>query len=100
MKPERHEAQSESFPQVGEGMFANLLQIQLIPLAYKLDHPNVKLNMADREKRNEVMSEWSDRYAEAFREYVDDNPKEQIDISNEEALLEFLMKVKEYTTVH
>lgn len=100
MKPESSENPAELYPKVGEAMIANMLQIRLMPLAFKMDHPNTEVSMADRKKRNEVAAEWAEKYAQAFREYVEDNPREPINIHDESALIEFFMKVKEYTTVH
>lgn len=100
MKLEQNETPSESFPHAGEAMVANMLQIRLMPLAFKLDHPEIDVSMADRERRNEVAAEWALKYANAFREYIEDNPREPVNIHDEEALIEFLMRVKEYATVH
>jgi hypothetical protein len=100
MNSENLENPAELFPKAGEPMMANMLQIRLIPLVYKLDHPNTDLDMADREKRNEAGFEWEKKYAQAFREYIEDNPREPINIHDEAALMEFFMKVKEYTMVH
>jgi hypothetical protein len=100
MHPESLENQAELFPKVGEAMIANMLQIRLMPLAYQVDHPGTEVSMADPQKRNEVAAEWATKYAQPFREYIEDNPREPINIHDEAALIEFFMKVKEYTTVH
>jgi hypothetical protein len=88
------------YPKIGEAMMANLIQIRLMPLAFRVDHGGVEISMSDRDTRNKVAREWAQRYASAFREYIEDNPRETLNIHDEDALIEFLMKVKEYMTVH
>ena len=89
----------ESFPRISEGMVANMAQLRLMPLGYQLDK-GVLADMHDKETRNEVAMWWTSTYAQAFREYIEDNPREMIDLGSEEALIEFFMKLKEYATVH
>lgn len=101
MKPESSENPSEAFPKVGEAMVANMLQIRLMPLAYGVDH-GVTVDMRDRSNpaRQDAAQEWAAKYAQAFREYVEDNPREQINIHDDEALLDFFNRMREYATVH
>ena len=96
MSFEQRESSIEQYPQIGEAMMANLIQLRLMPLAYRLDHGNVPVQMTDRETRNQVAEAWSAKYGTAFREYIEDNPRETLNIHDEAALIEFLMKIQEY----
>jgi hypothetical protein len=100
MSSESVEKNKDAFPRIGEDMMANLIQIRLMPIAFRIDHEGVDVNMADRDMRTQVGMEWAEKYAAAFREYIDDYPRETLNIHDDEALIEFLMKIKEYTTVH
>ena len=101
MKTESLENPSDAFPKVGEKMVANMLQIRLMPLAYGVDH-GVAVDMHDRDNpaRAAAAQEWAEKYAQAFREYIDDNPREQINIHDDEAVIEFFKRMREYATVH
>ena len=101
MKPGSFEAPQEAYPQLQ--VVANLLQIQLMPLAYKLHHPDVdRVDMSNRELRNAVAQEWATQYAGLFREYIEDHPREAINIHDPEALEEFFVRLREELgeTVH
>lgn len=99
MKFEGIEQPQESFPKISEPMVAHMIQIRLMPLSFRLDNDGAEINMADKEVRNRVAGEWAERYAEAFREYAEDHPNETLNVHDEEALVEFLTKVKEYAAV-
>ena len=98
MKPRGFESPVEQYPQLK--VVANLLQIQLMPLAYKQRHPELEIvDMSDRELRNVVAQEWIEQYAGLFREYIEDHPREAINIHDPETPAEFLEKL-ERETVH
>jgi hypothetical protein len=93
---------TESFPKISEGMTANMLQIQLMPLAYGLLHSTEPANMKDPEVRKVVTAEWVEYFAQPFREYIEDHPRETIDIGNTEAVKEFFAHFLEASgvTIH
>ncbi|HEY0964841.1 MAG TPA: hypothetical protein VGE31_03520 [Candidatus Paceibacterota bacterium] len=98
MNFERQESYSESLPRLP--IIANMLQISLIPLAYRTNHPEAEINMADKTLRNQMAAEWAHYYAGSFRDYIEDNPRETIDLSDEEALREFLSRITPEATMH
>jgi hypothetical protein len=80
------EITSESFPMIGEKMFANMIQIRLMPIAYEAKY-GVKPDMKIGEVRKIVAFEWERQYAGPFRKYLDAHAREPLDINDEEALL-------------
>lgn len=56
--------------------------------------------MADKTLRNQMAAEWAHYYAGSFRDYIEDNPRETIDLSDEEALREFLSRITPEATMH
>ena len=97
MSFESHESAVDTFPRISEVMIGNMLQIRLMPLAYQARHPEVEMNISDKELRNVMAQEWAESYAQAFRDHIEDNPRDTIDLGNEDALLELLGKIKQYT---
>jgi hypothetical protein len=100
MNFERAEQPNEDFPKISEAMVANMVQLRLMTLAFRFDHGGVEVDMSNRETRNQVGAEWTEKYAGAFREYIEDHPRETVNLHDEEALMAFLMKIKEYSTIH
>ena len=91
MKPESSENQLDSFPKISEAMISHMLQIRLMPLAYKIDHPETEVHMSDKDSRTEVGMEWASKYANAFREYIEDHPRETVNLHDEDGLIEFFI---------
>jgi hypothetical protein len=77
-----------------------MLQLSLMPLAYKILYPEVEINMADPEMRNQIAETWKTHFAQTFREYIEDHPRETIDLGDKEALLEFLARFAPDATIH
>jgi hypothetical protein len=98
MNLEGHESHSEQLPRLE--VVANMLQISLMPLAYRARHPGAEVNMADRDLRNRVATEWAENYAQSFREYIEDHPRDTIDLGDQEALLEFFTQLASGETLH
>lgn len=103
MKPERFtssEAITESLPQLGEGMLANMAQIVLAQDWYLLQH-NERPDMTNPEIRRVVGMEWAVQCAAPFRNYVDSHMQESFDINDEGARLRLLEKLTpEEETLH
>lgn len=98
MNQEQFETAKEQFPRLE--IVANMLQISLMPLAYRAHHPDTEVNMADRDLRNKIAQEWTVNYAQSFREYIEDHPRDTIDLSDEGALREFFTRLSPGETLH
>jgi hypothetical protein len=105
--PKSLERTSELFPKVSEGMVANMLQISLIPLAFKARHPEIDVDMSNPEIRHRAAAEWADKDtgicpldSELFREYIKNNPNRTVNLSDEEDLREFLRDMWDSFTIH
>jgi hypothetical protein len=86
------EAVSESFPKIGEKMFANMIQIRLGQIAYEATYGQ-KPDMKNGEVRNTVGIEWARQYAGPFEKYLKNHPLETLDINDEEALFRLFEKL-------
>jgi hypothetical protein len=107
IRPASNEALIVDFPKVSEGMVANMLQISLIPLAFKARHPEIEVDMSNPEIRHRAAAEWADKEAgiypldaELFRAYIKKNPNRTIDLSNEEEISGFLQDMWDSVTMH
>lgn len=94
------ETPANSFPRIGEKMFANMIQIRLGQIAYEVTHGEVP-DMKNHEVKNAVLMEWADKYAASFREYLNNHPQETLDINDEESLFRLFEKLTpEQETAH
>lgn len=100
--PESTENITEDFPRVSEGMVANMVQISLMPLAFKARHPEISVDMKDPNfaEKGKVIEEWMEQDAKLFRAFISANPDRTIDLSSEDDLSALLQEVWDSETRH